>query len=128
MSTKAPIIPHIPIGEQAAVVYYPHTSIRSEALLKTSLLLWDYVECIVPRVDFRPSPRRSRGLSEAIDLLVRPRPASDEEKQAVHERLVALLEHGLPNWLKRSIPQGWRGERRYLIYPEKLLQETWRLF
>ena len=31
-----------------SALYYPHTKIRSEELLKSSLLLWDKVSSIVP--------------------------------------------------------------------------------
>ena len=37
-----------------SALYYPHTSIRSENLIRTSLLLWDQVHVMVPWDDFRP--------------------------------------------------------------------------
>src|SRR4051812_18026170 len=119
--------PRSEVGNQSTAVYYPHTSIRSEALLKTALLLWDYVECIVPDAGFRdPRPPR-RSIQEATEILVRNTPPSDFVKRAVHLRLEGLLRDGLPDWLKRTMPDEWRANRQYLIYGEKLAHETWRL-
>ena len=37
-----------------SALYYPHTEIRSEGLLKTSLMLWDRLHVIVPFADYQP--------------------------------------------------------------------------
>ena len=34
-------------------LYYPSTTIRNKDLIKTSLLLWDKIECIVPSKDWK---------------------------------------------------------------------------
>jgi hypothetical protein len=38
-----------------SALYYPHTQIKSEHLLKTSLLLWDKVSVIAPWEHYLPN-------------------------------------------------------------------------
>jgi hypothetical protein len=65
-------------------LYYPHTEIRSEVILKNALLLWDSIETIVPNVDWqRQGPTgdsehwqaadaaSARLFDEAAELIVR---------------------------------------------------------
>lgn len=53
-----------------SALYYPHTKIRHEGLLKTSLLLWDEIHVIVPwdgyRIDRSPALE-----TEAFELIGR---------------------------------------------------------
>jgi hypothetical protein len=115
------------LGNLSEAVYYPHTTVRSPELLKTGLLLWDRVDCIVPNTRFKDRRDQTESVRRATELLVRNQPVSEPMKRAVHGRLENLLEHGLPHWLTQGVPEGWRGTRRYLIYPEKLAHETWGL-
>lgn len=106
--------------------YYPHTRVHSESLLKTALLLWDHVDCIVPDGNFVPEKsKRSKLLLEAEEILIRSRVPSVVEKRRVHSKVEELLKDGVPRWLHRDL-QG-ADSRHYLIYPEKLAWQTLRL-
>ncbi len=55
-------------------LYYPHTVIRSRNLIKTSLLLWDSVECIVPKRGWKlETPFSEKAYNEATELIVHSR-------------------------------------------------------
>lgn len=77
-------------------LYYPHTAIRSKNLLKTALLLWDSVECIVPRSNWRmEAPFKEKYYNEAIDLIVRPHVPNQQQKNHANiEVRNFLLEQG----------------------------------
>lgn len=106
--------------------YYPHTRLHTESLLKAALLLWDYVDCIVPSATFAPEETgKSKLILEAEELLVRSRVPSPTEKQNVHAKIRAMLHDGVPSWLRQDLKGG--DTRHYLMYPEKLGYETWRL-
>ncbi len=49
-------------------LYYPHTKIRMENLMKTSLLLWDQVEYICPE-NFVPDSYDEKVMAEAAELI-----------------------------------------------------------
>ena len=106
-----------------AALYYPHTQIRSPRLLKTALLLWAHVECIVPRRG-EERERRTREIEKAEALIVRRRVPSSAHKQQVQAALGRILQNGVPAWTHAAMaPHG----RPYLMYPDKLDDETWRL-
>ena len=110
------------VGLRSAL-YYPHTEMKRANLVKSSLLLWDQVEFIVPFDGYRPH-YRSGGFSEAIDLIgVMHRP-SDVERRAAHREIEHLVVSGVPDsfFLDSRDPRD-----RYEIYPQKLLPDTWRL-
>ena len=49
-------------------LYYPYTSIRNRGLVKTALLLWDSIECIVPRPDWQiEKPSKEKSYNEALN-------------------------------------------------------------
>lgn len=106
-----------------SALYYPHTSIRSPGLIKTALLLWDHVECIVPDT-YERSTHMPRDLAEATEIIVRPHKPSESAKMRVHERLTALMKNGVPPWVRANAgPDGLHDH--YLMYADKLLHETW---
>jgi hypothetical protein len=104
-------------------LYYPHTQIRSQIILKNALLLWDEIETIVPS---------SRTLSsegtlleqEATRLVVRSRRPSNEERRAAHEALNGLIESGQLMALLSTAPRDWR-RTGYPVFHEKFLAQTW---
>jgi len=106
-----------------SALYYPHTSIRNENLVKTALLLWDRLEYIVPWPHFRPNLTDSR-IARAMELIGVPHYPDSDEKQEAHTRLEELLNRRLP-------PQFYFSRRSsedyFEIYPEKLLPGSWRL-
>jgi hypothetical protein len=106
-------------------LYYPHTDITNETILKNALLLWDAVETIVPRRGWRP--HRFDGnplLNEAVDLVVRPRVPTDAEREEAHKALLGAIESGYLFSLSQATPRGFPS-REYLIYPEKFIGHTW---
>lgn len=104
-------------------LYYPHTRIKSEGLLKTALLLWDNLEYIVPHHGYG-AQYPNKGMEEAIELIGKPRLPSDENKRELHE----LVE----DFATQQPPQQfyYRGDETdpqfYEVYPQKLLPDTWR--
>jgi len=106
-----------------SALYYPHTTIKSERLLKASLLLWDQVECIVPRGQMTPR-RHSREIAEALELIVKPHIPSSTVKQKVHQRVTEFLKDGPPPWIRAYATPGGDGGH-YLMYADKLFDETW---
>ena len=115
-------------------IYYPHTQIASEMVLKNALLLWDSVETIVPwrlksndRSIFHSHRLpMTRHIRDAQELVVRPHVPNEEERATAHDRLQKLLEQGLLAELISRSPVRWRSSK-YLVYPEKFLNETWRM-
>jgi hypothetical protein len=110
-----------------AATYYPHTQIQSEGLLKTALLLWDHVDCVVPTGPL-PQTKLPARLEEATELVVRPRKPRPAEQERVHSRLRELLRNGIPGWLDLNPETPQWARRPYLIYPNKLGHETWQMF
>ncbi|HTC03038.1 MAG TPA: hypothetical protein VK749_06525 [Xanthobacteraceae bacterium] len=113
-----------------SALYYPHTHIQNEGLIKNALLLWDRLEYIVPWNHFRPH-YRDRHIAEAMELIGVPHcPAPDEQREA-HVRLEEFVQRRLPGefYLRRS--QGRRRtfghEEPYEMYPEKLLPASWEI-
>jgi hypothetical protein len=107
-------------------LYFPHTDIRNEIILKNALLLWDQVETIVPHAHWSPWRSSNKVFNDAVDLIVRPRvPASDEMTQA-HRAIVPLVESGVLLTLVEKASRG-RAHRIYPIYPEKFLDRTWHM-
>lgn len=115
-------------------VYYPHTQIRDENFLKTSLLLWDEVDFVSPTRSFRFDDAPETHI-EALELLCRAHVPSEREKNVVHARVVKLLQRPLPKWLVTTeVPESVVKGRKirefamgYGMYPEKLAHRTWVL-
>ena len=122
-------------------LYYPHTSISNEVLLKNALLLWDQVECIVPGRNWKdPEPPRNRTVREAQELILDPIVPSEEERVAADREIRAFVEGqgGLTSILEETVSELRSAERErrasrlgrrfpdYLIYPEKFLGDTWQ--
>lgn len=107
-------------------LYYPHTDIKNEVILKNALLLWDGVETIVPQRSWTPYRFNDKASNEAIDLIVSGRKPNYEEQKEAHAALKKLHDFGD---LAKIIASGPRDLHRspYLIYPEKFLHSTWHM-
>jgi hypothetical protein len=92
-------------------------------LVKSSLLLWDQVEFIVPDRHYRPH-YQSKSVAEAMELIGVMHYPDLEEKEEAHQKIEALASSGLPEsfFFTPKDPA-----ELYEIYPDKLLNETWRL-
>jgi hypothetical protein len=115
-------------------LYYPHTRIQSEIMLKNALLLWDEIETIVPTKQWSPGllPEESRTFREGSELVVRHRIPSTRERAAAHEVLSQMVrEHVFDKLILRRLHAGKRqrffDRNQYLIYPDKFLEKTWHL-
>lgn len=108
-------------------LYYPHTSIESQALLKTALLLWDKLEYIVPGAWFQqPRPSEYTGekkeLAEALEIIGHPLVPSAQEQEQVHKNVQRLVRDGLP---KKYLFKP--SQENYLVYADKFGGATWDL-
>lgn len=107
-----------------SAIYYPHTRMRSEALLKSSLLLWDQVEFIAPEVTFAPA-HESPEFAEATELIGHYRHPTEEEKREVHALVEDFATSPLPEALFYRPDQ--QDHIEYGIYPQKFLPDTWHM-
>jgi len=95
-----------------SALYYPYSSIRNEAVLKEALLLWDHIDVITPDDEFK-LVGDTRDATQALELVAKARTPSTEEKQAAHERIVALANQPLPDWFAFNLSNP---DLRYLIW------------
>lgn len=105
-----------------SALYYPHTQIQSERLLKTSLVMWDQLEFIVPEPDYKP--RYTNPLFDrAIELFGVQRYPSQQDKRQAHEVIEELATRPLPEaFFYRGVHH-----ENYEIYPQKFMPETWQV-
>lgn len=116
-----------------SALYYPHTEIVTERMFKSSLLMWDNVECIVPG-DWYSSDYANNAnnyvdvslIEEAAELIVKERSAKDSEKQIFHETVAEMINRGIPKTFKYS-PRRVDQNNDYQIWASKIDNETWRL-
>jgi len=109
-----------------SALYYPHTSIRNEHLVKTALLLWDHLEYIVPWPHFH-AHHGGHDIRRAMELIGLPHCPADDEKEETHTRLKELVRRKLPlQFYFNRDHRDWH-DAPYEIYPEKLFPESWRL-
>lgn len=104
-------------------LYYPHTEIRSQIVLKNALLLWDEVETIVPS-SVSVSNAGTLLEQEAARLVVRSRRPSVDERRSAHEALNGLLESGQLIAMLSTAPGDW-SRLGYPVFHDKFLSETW---
>ena len=108
-------------------LYYPHTEIKSPLVIKNALLMWDSIETIVPHQRWVSNEKYDDKLMrEAADLVVTRRIPTKSERQEAHSILQDLAASGVLSSLVEQSPSPWR-RHKYLIYPEKFLQETWQI-
>jgi hypothetical protein len=110
-----------------SALYFPHTKIRSESLLRTALLTWDSVECICPK-DFMP--RYENPLHQwAMDTIGKIRVPTEVEQLEVDGRVEQLIQSGVPETFRYSPPvlsdPSEYDRKVFELWPEKLGQYTW---
>jgi hypothetical protein len=109
-------------------LYYPHSELLDEEMLKTVLLLWDQVDILVPEAPWH-TPEKGEGVvRDALLLVANFRSPSLEEQQDAHakiESFVSNIKDGSfnPSWLKQSDPS----VSQYEIYKDKFFIGTWDL-
>jgi len=96
-------------GNMRSALYYPHTSIRNEQLVKTALLLWDRLEYIVPWSHFR-ARHGSAAIQRAMELIGTPHCPDQDEKRETHTRLKELVSPRLPPQFYLNRQRGYRRE------------------
>lgn len=106
-----------------SALYYPYTSIQSERLIRTSLLLWDKVHIIVPYEGFGFRPN-DRDQARALEILGVPRVPSNAEKKKAHEIVKDFVKRPLPKPFSYR-PTANRAD--WAMYTQKLLPETWEI-
>lgn len=107
--------------DQRIALYYPHTNITDEAVLKRALLLWDNLELIVPHEGYRFSTGTGRAVAESMELFGVKRVPTKKEQNKVHTAIEALTAREQPSL------HPIEGQDFYEVYPEKFLPDTWRL-
>ncbi len=100
-------------------LYYPHTEIQKESLLRTALLLWDRIEVIVPWPAFRPH-YQDRSMAEAFELIGHAHFPSERAKAEAHRKVLEFIDAEIPS---PFLYEG--GAPGYPVYSGKLLPETW---
>jgi hypothetical protein len=113
-------------GLMRSALYYPHTSVENEDLVKTALLLWDQLEFIVPYAGFRvqyDDPLVER----AMELIGAPHIPSEDEKKQTHDHIKELVNRRLPPQFYVSQRRLAHREQEFEMYPQKLFPETWEL-
>jgi hypothetical protein len=105
-----------------AALYYPHTEVKSEALVKRALLAWDKLETVVPVPEY--VPQYDGAIAEAMELVGGKRAPTDDEKQKVHELVEDLIKGGVPETFTY---QPDRYDQEYEMWPGKLAPKTWQL-
>ncbi len=108
-----------------SALYYPHTEIKKESLLKTALLLWDEIHVIAPWKDYKPAYPNSLH-REAFDVIGKCRVPTDEEKQEAHEMILDFATRPLPPAFSFKAAPGAENEV-YEMYPQKLADMTWQM-
>ena len=78
-----------------SALYYPHTKIQSERLLKTALLFWDNLYVIVPWVGYQPLYDLPQA-NEAFSIVGRCHYPGDDEKKRAHDAVKDFLKRPLP--------------------------------
>lgn len=103
-----------------SAIYYPHTTVRSENLLKSSLLLWDELCVIAPFDGWEPDYGEQSELARAWRTLGKPLVPNDSEKRLAHDSIARTLDAGIPPAFK------WLGGTTgvYEVWPQKLAEET----
>src|SRR6185312_9916808 len=104
-----------------SALYYPHTKVRSEQLLKTALMFWDNLYVIAPWPTYRPDYDLPHA-NEAFSIIGRCHYPSDAEKKRAHDSVNDFLKRPLPRAFFYSSAD--EDIETYDIYPEKLLHET----
>jgi hypothetical protein len=107
-------------------LYYPHTTVDSEEILKTALLTWDHLEYIVPWEGFSPD-YRSKNAARAMEMIGKEKCPTAEEKEETHGRIKQLVEGDVPDIFYFTDDYASRDQIAYEVYPQKFHKKTWKL-
>src|SRR6266446_592029 len=80
-------------------LYYPHSRIASERLVKSALLLWDQLEWLVPQPGFTVDTQLPPAVQAGLEMIGRQRVPTEQEKKLAHDEIMKLTEKRLPEWL-----------------------------
>ena len=110
-------------------LYYPHTSVLNPNLIKTSLLLWDSLECIAPPNAWheRKLPE-DKLLREATEIIVRQHIPSWDEMRVADDQIIKFFESDAVGAFARDANNTGRDEyagEHFDMYHDKLLGRTW---
>jgi hypothetical protein len=107
-----------------SALYYPHTKIRDESLLKTALLLWDNISTIVPWEGYAIEDGPALEM-EAFELMGKTICPSEEEKRRLHTLVEDFASRELPApfYIANDSFDGFQ----YEMFAKKLMPETWQL-
>jgi len=106
-------------------LYFPHTEVRDEKLLRTALLTWDKLEYIAPHKGYKPRYQNA-DFEDAMSLIGHPRCPTDDDKAEVHDLVADLIKDGVPEIFQYT-PAGGRQGDDYEMWPGKLAPTTWGL-
>jgi len=103
-------------------LYYPHSHVYDERVLKTALLLWDNLEWIVPRTNYAPDEEPPpRDVAEALGIIGKQHVVSEEAKRLAHAQIMRLANERLPEWLLFDVNDR---KSSYVAYEDKFLYKT----
>ena len=107
-----------------SALYYPHTKIRNESMLKSALLLWDEIHTIVPWPGYRIEGGPDLEI-EAFDLVGRALYPSQQEKQRLHRLVEDFIQRPLPPAF--YLREHSADREVHELFKHKILHETWHL-
>lgn len=110
-----------------SALYYPHTTIQNPGLIKTALLLWDDITCIVPERHWRPQQTfKQKSFNEAIELITKYHVPSLQEKESAHNDVNEFIrEKGSRLLIESALDSRFRDGFR--MYKKKFLSHTWHM-
>lgn len=109
-----------------SALYYPHTDVRSEDLMKSALLTWDKLHTIIPHQGYKPDYGNNKMMAEAWELIGEGLVAKPDEQQLAHDSIAETLRTGLPMDFQFLAAKD-RKIRPYEIWPQKFAAKTWDL-
>jgi len=109
----------------STALYFPHTLCSDKSLLKSALFLFDDLEYIVPDAGFALNfPADDPEVQKAIELIGCPIVPTVDERKAAHAEIVQVCNGRMA---KKLNFRPSKNSERYLIFPRKFDDETWRL-
>ena len=110
-----------------SAVYYPSTQVHSNAIMKSSLLLWDKLHTIVPMPQYTPNYSGRDDMAEAWELIGSAIVPGESQKERAHRAIeTTILSDTLPPSLY-DIGKIDSPEEIYDVWPHKFSEQTWNL-
>lgn len=120
----------MPDTQTLSALYYPHTTVRDEGVLRHALLVWDRVSFIVPWRGFLQNQDAPPMVRQTMELIGEEVEVEKTAKDAVYKALAALVSKPIPPWLTLSTPPKADLDilkHEYAIFPQKLDDRIARL-